>query len=82
MNEILDAIGEGQFAVAGQLPTVIQQRYTRLFPVFIGLPEGFPEEHVRLGLAANVTVLTDNAGVVGMVASIAHWVTTTLDYVL
>jgi multidrug resistance efflux pump len=82
VRQIVDAIGEGQWAATGQLPRLDQTRMTTLYPVFVTLPEDFPEDQVRLGLAANVTVLTDDAGVVGIVATILHWISTSLAYVV
>ena len=51
-------------------------------PVIIGLPEQFPRDQLRLGLAARVYVMTESAGVIGMVATILHWVQTSMDYIL
>ena len=56
------AIGEGQFTATGQLPRVTTDRMGSLYPVFVSLPSDFPQEHVRLGLAADVFVHTDGAG--------------------
>ena len=45
------------------------------------LPDDFPSEHERLGLAADVRVYSENAGVVGIVATILQWITTSMDYI-
>ena len=76
------AIGEGQFTATGQLPRVTTDRMGSLYPVFVSLPSDFPQEHVRLGLAADVFVHTDGAGVVGIVAVILQWIGSSLDYVV
>ena len=76
------ATGEGQFTATGQLPRMTTDRMGRLYPVFISLPEDFPPEHVRLGLAADVFIHTDGAGVVGIVAIVLQWTKTALDYVV
>ena len=79
---IADAIGEGQFAASGQLPRITMDRMKTLYPVRISLPADFPEEHIRLGLAADVYIHTDGAGVVGLVALILQWISTSMDYVV
>ena len=76
------AIGEAQVFASGQLPTVGQARMTRLYPVYVTLPGDFPEELRKVGLAASVTIHTDGAGVVGMVAVILQWVGTSLDAII
>ncbi len=82
VKDILFAIGEAQFAAAGQLPRVDEQRMTTLYPVIISLPDDFPQDQLRLGLAARVYVMTESAGVVGIVATILHWVQTSMDYIV
>ena len=47
------AIGDVQTIASGQLPMVQQQRMTRLYPVYIELPEDFPQDLHNIGLAAN-----------------------------
>lgn len=76
------AIGNAQVLASGQLPAVEQLSMTRLFPVYITLPEDLPEEVQRAGMAASVTIHTEGAGVVGIVAVILQWVSTSLDAVI
>lgn len=76
------AIGEAQVFASGQLPTVGQARMTRLYPVYVTLPGDFPEEMRKVGLAASVTIHTEGAGIVGMVAVILQWVGTSLDAII
>lgn len=75
------AVGEGQF-IAGQLGRTSEQRMTRLYPVLMSIPEEFPLELRKVGIAASVTIHTENAGVVGIVANILQWVGTSLDAVM
>jgi multidrug resistance efflux pump len=79
---IPQAVGEGQFLASGQLPRLQDQRMTRSYPILISLPDDFPPELRRLGVAASVRIHTDGAGIVGMVAVILQWVQTSLDYIL
>jgi multidrug resistance efflux pump len=76
------AIGNAQMLASGQLQTVEQFNMTRVYPVIIALPADFPEELHKVGLAASVTIHTDGAGVVGIVAVVLQWVGTSLDAVL
>jgi multidrug resistance efflux pump len=83
-GEVLDvavAIGEGQFFASGQLPSVQGQRMTRLYPILISIPEDFPPDLRRVGVAASVRIHTEGAGVVGIVAVILQWIQTSLDMV-
>jgi multidrug resistance efflux pump len=76
------AIGNAQLLASGQLQSVEQFKMTRLYPVMISLPDDFPDELRKVGLAASVTIHTEGAGVVGIVAVILQWVGTSLDAVL
>ena len=76
------AIGEGQIMASGQLPTVQTMRMTRVFPIYIELPEDFPPEMRKVGLAATVYIHTEGAGVVGIVAIILQWVGTSMDAII
>ena len=76
------AIGNAQSLASGQLPSVEQLQTTRLYPVYISFPEDFPEELRKVGLAASVTIHTEGAGVVGIVAVVLQWVSTSLDAII
>lgn len=79
--EIQTAIGEGRFVAQG-MDMVSQRRMVRVFPVILTLPDDFPPELRKLGLAAKVTVVTENAGIIGKYAAIAQWISTSLDAIL
>ncbi len=79
--DIPSAIREGQVTAGGQLPSVQEKRMTRIWPIMIELPEDFPDELKRVGLAADVTIHTEGAGVVGIVAIVLQWISTSLDAV-
>lgn len=75
-------MGEGQFIASGQLARTSEQRTTRIYPILMAVPEEFPQELRKVGLSANATIYTENAGVVGIVATILQWVGTSLDLVI
>lgn len=77
-----NAIGEGQWMASGQLPTVQTQRMTRVYPVYIALPEDFPPEMRKIGLASTVYIHTEHAGIVGIVAIILQWIGTSMDAII
>ncbi len=79
---IAGAIGNAQLMAAGQLPSMEQFTMTRLYPVVISLPEDFPDELRKVGLAASVTIHTEGAGVVGIVAVILQWIGTSMDAII
>ena len=76
------AIGEGQMMATGQLPTVQTQRMTRVYPIYISLPEDVPPELRKIGLAATVYIHTEGAGIVGIVAVILQWIGTSMDAIV
>ena len=76
------AIGDGQVLASGQLPSIQDQKMTRNWLIYVEIPEEFPKDMAKVGLAATVYIHTENAGVVGIVATILQWVGTSLDWVL
>jgi len=82
IRRIPKAIGNAQISASGQLVGVGESRMTTLYPVYIELPEDFPADHVRLGLAASIRLYSDQAGPIGMVAEIGQWIQTSLAYVM
>ncbi len=76
------AIAEGQLFPGGQLASVQQRRMVRGFPVWLSLPDDAPPDLYKVGLAARVTIMTERAGLVGIVATIMQWIQTSLDIVL
>ena len=76
------AIGDAHMISSGQLPSVQQQRITRVYPVYISLPDDFPEDMSKVGLAAKVYIHTEGAGAVGIVALVLQWIGTSLDAII
>lgn len=73
------AVSEGQFLASGTLPSLKDDRMSRQWPVLVMLPEEFPPELRKAGIAAEVYIHTEGAGVVGIVAVILQWISTSLD---
>ena len=48
----------------------------------LSLPEDFPPELLKVGLAANATILTEQAGPIIIIAMLTQWIETSLDAVL
>lgn len=76
------AIGDTQFTPSGQLGSVQGQRMVVVYPVYVALPEDFPENLKRPGLAAVIYIHTENAGMFGKIASAMQWIATSLNAVL
>lgn len=76
--KIPEAIGDVVLLASGQMPKVAQMQTTRLFPIYVELPEGFPEHMNKIGLAAVVTIHTENAGAISTVALAMQWVSASL----
>jgi RND family efflux transporter MFP subunit len=76
--KIPEAIGDVQFMASGHLPVVGQIKTTRLFPIYVALPDDFPDHVEKVGLAAVVTVHTQKAGAISMVALALQWIGTSL----
>ena len=82
VTAIPSAIGNAQFMASGSLTTVEGQRMTRMYPIFMEFPEDFPKGLRKIGLAATTYIHTEGAGVVGIVAVILQWVSTSLDAII
>jgi len=75
-------IGDAQVMPTGTLPMVASAAMTRLYPIYIELPEDYPKHMRKLGLSATVYIHTENAGVVAPVALAAQWMASALDTIL
>jgi len=72
--KIPEAIGDVQFMASGKLPVVAKTQTTRLFPIYASLPDDFPGHVEKVGLAATITVHTQGAGAISMVALAIQWI--------
>jgi RND family efflux transporter MFP subunit len=68
------AIGDVQLMASGHLPVVGQIQTTRLYPIYVSIPEEFPEQVEKIGIAATVTIHTEEAGAFSMIALAIQWV--------
>jgi RND family efflux transporter MFP subunit len=72
--KIPEAIGDVQFMASGKLPVIANTQTTRLFPIYASLPDDFPDHVKKVGLAATITVHTQGAGAISMVALAIQWI--------
>lgn len=82
VRRIPDAIGNAQIMASGKVMSVGQSRMTNLYPVYVDLPDDFPTDKVRLGLAASIKIHSKDAGAIGTIATIGQWIQTSLAYVI
>ena len=82
VQEFVSGIQEGQILATGQLDPVQRRRMVRGYPVLLTLPEDFPPELRKVGLAASATIVTESAGPIAIVAWVMQWIQTSLDSVI
>ena len=75
------AIGDGQLVVSGQLPKVESRVNTRKYPIYVEIPDDFPDHLRKIGVSAQISIFTENAGIVGPVAMATQWINTSLDII-
>jgi len=73
-------IGQGQIAVSGTLARTNTFGGATVFPAEISIPDGMDRGGLRLGMSGSATAFADNAGVVGLLASILVWVSSYTAY--
>jgi multidrug resistance efflux pump len=71
---IPEGIGQGQIAVSGTLARTNALGGTSVFPAEISVPDEMSRDSLRLGMSGNATAFAENAGVIGLLASILVWV--------
>jgi len=67
-------VGQGQVGVSGTLARTNALGGTTAFPAEISIPEEMSRDSLRLGMSGNATAFAENAGVIGLLASILVWV--------
>jgi multidrug resistance efflux pump len=72
--EIPMGVGQGQAQVSGVLARSGSVRGVSEFPAFISIPEDFDRNLLRLGMSGTATVFAENAGAIGLIASIIIWI--------
>jgi multidrug resistance efflux pump len=73
-------IGQGQIAVSGTLARTNSFGGATVFPAEISVPDDIRRESLRLGMSGSATAFADNAGVIGLLASILVWVSSYTAY--
>lgn len=73
-------IGQGQIAVSGTLARTNTFGGATVFPAEISIPDGMDRDRLRLGMSGSATAFADNAGVIGLLASILVWVSSYTAY--
>jgi hypothetical protein len=74
IKEVLRGTGQGQIAVSGTLARAEMVGTSTVYPATIELPEGMDPETLRLGMVGTATVVSDKAGLIGLLASVLLWV--------
>jgi multidrug resistance efflux pump len=73
-------IGQGQIAVSGTLARTTGFGGATVFPAELSIPEGMNRDTLRLGMSGSATAFADNAGVIGLLASILVWISSYTAY--
>jgi multidrug resistance efflux pump len=73
-------VGQGQIAVSGTLARTNALGGATVFPAEISIPEQMSRDALRLGMSGSATAFADNAGVIGLLASILVWVSSYTAY--
>jgi multidrug resistance efflux pump len=73
-------IGQGQIAVSGTLARTSALGGATVFPAEISIPDEINRDTLRLGMSGNATAFAENAGVIGLLASILVWVSSYMAY--
>jgi multidrug resistance efflux pump len=67
-------VGQGQIAVSGALARTTALGGATAFPAVISIPDDMRRETLRLGMSGSATAFSENAGVIGLLASILVWI--------
>jgi multidrug resistance efflux pump len=80
ITAIPKGVGQGQVAVSGTLARTNAFGGATVFPAEISIPDGMSRESLRLGMSGSATAFADNAGVIGLLASILVWISSYTAY--
>jgi multidrug resistance efflux pump len=73
-------IGQGQISASGTLARTNALGGATAYPAVIAIPDGISRKSLRLGMSGSTTAFADNAGVIGLLASILVWVSSYTAY--
>jgi multidrug resistance efflux pump len=74
ITAIPKGIGQGQIATSGMLARTNAIGGATTFPAAISIPDEMSRDSLRLGMSGNATAFAENAGVIGLLASILVWI--------
>jgi multidrug resistance efflux pump len=74
ITAIAKGVGQGQIATSGMIARTNAIGGATTFPVAISIPDGMSRDSLRLGMSGNATAFAENAGVIGLLASILVWI--------
>src|SRR5229473_2961260 len=74
ITAIPKGVGQGQVAVSGTLARTNAIGGASAFPAEISVPDQMSRDALRLGMSGNATAFAENAGVIGLLASILVWI--------
>jgi multidrug resistance efflux pump len=80
ITAIPKGVGQGQIAVSGTLARTNTLGGATVYPAVISIPDGMSRDSLRLGMSGSATAFADNAGVIGLLASILVWVSSYTAY--
>jgi multidrug resistance efflux pump len=80
ITAIPKGVGQGQIAVSGTLARTNALGGATVFPAEISIPDGMSRDTLRLGMSGSATAFSENAGVIGLLASILVWVSSYTAY--
>lgn len=74
IGDVLRGTGQGQVAVSGTLARAETVGTSSTYPARIDVPKDMDPDMLRLGMVGTATVISDNAGPIGFLATILLWV--------
>jgi len=74
VGEIVQGVGQGQIAVSGILARAESIGTSSDYPALINVPADMDRNMLRLGMVGTATVISDDAGPIGFLATILLWV--------
>jgi multidrug resistance efflux pump len=75
VGNIVQGIGQGQIAVSGILARAESIGTSMDYPVLVDVPAYMDRNMLRLGMVGTATVISEDAGAIGLLANILLWVT-------
>jgi multidrug resistance efflux pump len=80
ITAIPKGVGQGQIATSGTLARTNAIGGATVFPAEISIPDEMSRDSLRLGMSGTATAFAQNAGVIGLLASILVWVSSYTAY--